>query len=140
MRSEIRCEVCEQTTAKYKCPKCRTPYCRLACYKTHISNTEVCDSVALKQRKKEESRTESSPWKEKPEESSVEQTDAETNSECVLTSEQLEAIKHSDWIRTALHDSHIRQQLKHVRNCEGAAYFSHFCLCRFMVRSILEER
>ncbi|KAI8061854.1 uncharacterized protein B0P05DRAFT_599502 [Gilbertella persicaria] len=29
------CQICEKQEAKYKCPKCRAPYCSLVCFKTH---------------------------------------------------------------------------------------------------------
>merc|ERR1712226_260280 len=30
-----RCRVCKLTVSKYKCPQCFTPYCSVACNKTH---------------------------------------------------------------------------------------------------------
>lgn len=29
------CSVCCESAFKYKCPTCRTPYCSVACYKSH---------------------------------------------------------------------------------------------------------
>ena len=28
-------EVCEKINSKYKCPKCKVPYCSIACFKSH---------------------------------------------------------------------------------------------------------
>merc|ERR1711977_155910 len=30
-----KCEVCNEQDSKYKCPKCRTSYCSVVCYKLH---------------------------------------------------------------------------------------------------------
>ena len=32
------CEVCTTEPSKYRCPKCNTEYCSLACFKTHKSS------------------------------------------------------------------------------------------------------
>ncbi|KAG2206156.1 hypothetical protein INT47_003805 [Mucor saturninus] len=29
------CKICEKEQSKYKCPKCRAPYCSLVCFKKH---------------------------------------------------------------------------------------------------------
>lgn len=29
------CLVCEKLESKYKCPKCKVPYCSIACFKAH---------------------------------------------------------------------------------------------------------
>ncbi|XP_033747394.1 zinc finger HIT domain-containing protein 3-like [Pecten maximus] len=31
----IRCQVCEEETSKYRCPKCALQYCCVSCYKNH---------------------------------------------------------------------------------------------------------
>ncbi|KAG2228859.1 hypothetical protein BDF21DRAFT_400600 [Thamnidium elegans] len=31
----VLCKICEKEESKYKCPKCRAPYCSLVCFKQH---------------------------------------------------------------------------------------------------------
>ncbi|BFU20705.1 HIT zinc finger protein [Entamoeba histolytica HM-3:IMSS] len=36
-RDDILCQICTSNKAKYKCPKCLTPYCTVSCFKKHKS-------------------------------------------------------------------------------------------------------
>nr|CCA20791.1 conserved hypothetical protein [Albugo laibachii Nc14] len=112
MRPEIRCEVCDQAIAQYKCPKCRTPYCRIACYKTHTSNAELCESLASKVINPQ-GHSSSDQHKSNGEDVGGE-IDNGADSECIIKLEQLQALKHSSWLQTALVDTEIRQQLTQI--------------------------
>ena len=42
-----QCEVCKDKESRYKCPKCRTPYCSVACFKQH-KDSPSCVAEASK--------------------------------------------------------------------------------------------
>lgn len=42
MRAGVDCEICHSKSSVYKCPKCRTPYCSVACFSVHKG---VCSAV-----------------------------------------------------------------------------------------------
>uniref|UniRef100_A0A1I8P6Y3 Zinc finger HIT domain-containing protein 3 n=1 Tax=Stomoxys calcitrans TaxID=35570 RepID=A0A1I8P6Y3_STOCA len=47
----MECIVCHEETNKYKCPKCTSPYCSVACYKLHKDSsdclTKLKETVAI---------------------------------------------------------------------------------------------
>ncbi|ABO97782.1 predicted protein [Ostreococcus lucimarinus CCE9901] len=43
MPSAAPCVACAAETSSYKCPTCRSPYCSVACYKSHRETT--CEPV-----------------------------------------------------------------------------------------------
>lgn len=46
-KKEDMCKVCDENTAKYRCPKCLTRTCSLECVKAHKKSTK-CDGVRCK--------------------------------------------------------------------------------------------
>ncbi|MCJ1313388.1 hypothetical protein MMC25_007066 [Agyrium rufum] len=37
------CRICNSAPQKYKCPTCKTPYCSILCYKSHLPSHSVID-------------------------------------------------------------------------------------------------
>lgn len=46
MLQSTLCAICTNVPSKYKCPKCKIPYCSLSCFKSHKDSPE-CESLPI---------------------------------------------------------------------------------------------
>ncbi|KAK9512759.1 hypothetical protein O3M35_001112 [Rhynocoris fuscipes] len=98
--NEINCDVCKGVgKAKYKCPKCRIPYCSIACYKRHKS--DGCNSFLF-----EEDR--------QPREPSS--SNYQYPTEDTVPSEKLQLLRQNPKIRDLLDNPHLRTIIEAVNN------------------------
>jgi hypothetical protein len=44
------CGICGEQEHKYKCPKCRIPYCSVSCYQLHSSSEGECISATTNEK------------------------------------------------------------------------------------------
>ncbi|BBN17952.1 zinc finger HIT domain-containing protein 3 [Marchantia polymorpha subsp. ruderalis] len=99
-----KCGVCVEAESKYKCPNCLTPYCSLACYKTHKvtpctkppdpSAASQNEDVAKQPPRSFEENEDESGWR--------------------LRRAQLEAMAASDDIRRMLRDDELRKLIQKI--------------------------
>ncbi|KAI5965712.1 HIT1 [Candida pseudojiufengensis] len=47
------CEICKLQESKYKCPKCKLPYCSIACYKSELHQHE---EIKIDQKQEEQTQ------------------------------------------------------------------------------------
>ncbi|EDQ84717.1 uncharacterized protein MONBRDRAFT_12569 [Monosiga brevicollis MX1] len=99
------CKVCLQHPQKYKCPRCRLPYCSAACYKRHSSTP--CEVVSRVTRRPQ------------PEVLPPRQLDEDDVSDS-LSPAQLAALAQSQTVRDMLANHHLRNLLDEIDDSANA--------------------
>lgn len=92
----VVCSICATNPPKYKCPRCRAPYCSLACFKTH--KTECAG----------ESAPEAPPVPQKEEE------DASAEQDVVAVDARYEAVARDPAIQALLRHDALRFHLRYL--------------------------
>ncbi|KAI8371843.1 hypothetical protein BD560DRAFT_395605 [Blakeslea trispora] len=97
----VVCNICQEQEAKYKCPKCRAPYCSLVCFKQH---KEIpCEQNATDDKPVHTFRKEITP---------IGPPDEEDPSR--LTQEDLAKLSYSKEIFEYLKDSQLREIITQI--------------------------
>ncbi|XP_078480787.1 LOW QUALITY PROTEIN: zinc finger HIT domain-containing protein 3-like [Lampetra planeri] len=99
------CNVCSESTSKYKCPACRVRYCSLQCYKTHKETCLPVKPAPTVPEARDASLTE--PW-------GVEDLLHEEDIIDKVALHRLQMLGHSKELRDLLRNPHLRQLLKSV--------------------------
>ncbi|KAI9333215.1 hypothetical protein DFJ73DRAFT_51873 [Zopfochytrium polystomum] len=101
-KKEHGCIVCDVGPPKYKCPTCRSPYCSVACYKSH--RAAPCEDPSRDQ----------PPTLQPPPNADLSDDDEK------LTSKELELLASSDKIRKLLKDPLLLPLLRKIDGCYKA--------------------
>jgi len=90
----MNCSICkENKESKYKCPKCRIPYCSVACWKTHKAE----DCVRLAQPQPEVSKEQTNLYN--------------FPTEDTVPLEKLQLLEHNQELKNILCNKHLRALL-----------------------------
>ncbi|XP_063709656.1 zinc finger HIT domain-containing protein 3 [Culicoides brevitarsis] len=92
-----KCEICDKSDSKYKCPKCEIPYCSLECFKQHKDSIECSELI-----KKRESDRKKSSFQPKP----LLFTTMDT-----VPLEELQKLQNSEHLKNLLYNPHLRKLL-----------------------------
>ena len=131
-KKSIGCGVCGIDDGKYKCPKCRVPYCSVKCCKEHklqctnaapptCSKTETSQESTQKEIKASQ-YLDANQLTNDPLENSIKRRqmlDDDDDSDLELegwriTKEMMDRIDSSDWIRQELQDGGLRQIIAEI--------------------------
>lgn len=114
----MSCDVCSSAAAKYKCPRCRVPYCGVACYKEHKESAacEAAPKVVPEARVPTAAVATVVPPPLPPLSADVEGDLADL--QLVVPAERLAQLRASDAIRAQLKDSRL-QKVGGLRALEG---------------------
>ncbi|DBA02038.1 TPA: hypothetical protein N0F65_000285 [Lagenidium giganteum] len=107
------CQVCEQEPSKYKCPKCRAPYCSAACYKKH--NEQPCEGPETSPPAQPGTEPVTQPATSDATQSTP--TEEEIEPSLVLGIEQLQTLVSNAQVRDKLRDPVLRQTLTETCAC-----------------------
>lgn len=100
------CQVCNENAFKYKCPKCRIPYCSVVCYKKH--QEEKCGEP----KKEDISQVE-------PEPAVAEIAVPVVNSpEWKLSIKQLDQLESSTYVKNAVKDTRLQAVIRQIDGAE----------------------
>lgn len=110
--SSILCRVCQLQDKKYLCPRCRTPYCSVACYKTHQDN---CQPTA----------PEEDPARDLGGQSSLIYTEDEA---VVVPQEHLERLAHSAELKRVLANPELRRFLTFINTTHNPKGFMNLAM------------
>ncbi|TMW46367.1 hypothetical protein DOY81_008554 [Sarcophaga bullata] len=108
----MECIVCNQTTKKYKCPKCLEFYCSLNCYKTHKDSPEC-----LEKDKGKLNETEDKLETNECDEPTVHEP---FKTEDTVPQENLKKLGLSEDLKTLLYNPHLRNLLKEIDTAPNA--------------------
>ncbi|OWF40253.1 zinc finger HIT domain-containing protein 3-like [Mizuhopecten yessoensis] len=107
----IQCQVCEEETSKYKCPKCALQYCSVGCYKNH----KETNCVSLQETKKPECSstvtTEGSQSYDKEMDILFKPEDDEEATEDTLSVHQLQQLGKCPDLHKLLENPHLRDMM-----------------------------
>ncbi|KAL3828116.1 hypothetical protein ACJIZ3_016918 [Penstemon smallii] len=123
MMGPRKCEVCEESQSKYKCPSCLIPYCSLACFKKH-KETPCTKPEPITEEKIETPCT-------KPEPLTVENVDSGSiiRKPCyvdeaseVLQKSKLQSIASSSEIRDSIKDEKLQKLIQNIDSSANPEY------------------
>ncbi|XP_020279017.1 zinc finger HIT domain-containing protein 3 [Pseudomyrmex gracilis] len=97
--TNINCCVCGKDVAPYKCPKCRQPYCSVACCKNH--KIQPCTSPELP---------------DKSQEQRVAEQNYNFPTEDTVPQEKLQQLRHSEDLKECLKNPHVRDIMRGILN------------------------
>eukprot|EP00188_Purpureofilum_apyrenoidigerum_P003043 Plantae.Rhodophyta-Purpureofilum_apyrenoidigerum.ctg3089.p1 GENE.Plantae.Rhodophyta-Purpureofilum_apyrenoidigerum.ctg3089~~Plantae.Rhodophyta-Purpureofilum_apyrenoidigerum.ctg3089.p1 ORF type:complete len:131 (+),score=30.06 Plantae.Rhodophyta-Purpureofilum_apyrenoidigerum.ctg3089:142-534(+) len=98
-----QCQVCKDSEAKYKCPKCLIPFCSVSCGKKHsVASCRAAES-----------------GRNVPTATVEADRDEDEEDEGVISDEQLEKLAHSSAVGVYLKDKRIRSALRSIDGCKN---------------------
>lgn len=126
------CCVCEKGAPAYKCPKCRAPYCSVACCRTHKEQCkQATEETSVKASNRNEQAKKERPSKYVPDciwkrsEGLVNKADRSRDDSLAYddleegwkaSRAMLDALEGSSWVRTELEDGGLRYLIRTVVN------------------------
>jgi len=105
------CNVCLKEEKKYKCPKCEILYCSVNCFKSHECQEYVIDTTGTTKEIIVEDNTEEKSYL------------IEVPEDFIIPPEKLEQLKHSEELRNALKNVHLRNFLKFAHETYNTSGF-----------------
>lgn len=117
-KKKLTCSQCQEEEPKYKCPKCRIPYCSIACCRAHKG--QGCEEK--KQQMKQETKSKYLPSDtllRDPLENAIQRRKQVSEEEDLpegwkITKEMMDKMDNCDWLRTELEDGGLRQVILQV--------------------------
>ncbi|XP_028400916.1 zinc finger HIT domain-containing protein 3-like [Dendronephthya gigantea] len=107
-----KCNVCNLTESKYRCPKCRILYCSVTCYKTHKDNS--CEEFKQPEETILRNTTINGSSLITKEVEPGELTDEELDVEDKVSQEKLSLLENSQKIKDMLLNKHLQRVLKTI--------------------------
>lgn len=113
------CAECDTSEPpKYKCPKCRVPYCSIACCRAH--KEKQCVAVADVEPTKKKSKYLPSdllardPIQNAAQQRQILDDDDDLDDDMKITKSMMSAMDKSDWLQSELQDGGLRQLIHQV--------------------------
>lgn len=125
------CSQCSTENPKYKCPKCRAPYCSIACCRSH--KEKGCEENKVQENYKQAPKSKYLPASDllqrNPLENAIQRRKQAAEEEVDLvegwkiTENMMDKMDNCDWLRTELQDGGLRQIIQQV--CEASNTVAH---------------